>query len=131
MSISFNQNVLISSQLILLFYKQSFQVEEFEFIFAVPMYGKAWVSFHFYFWGCWTVANRKIMISYIHFFFSFWIVIIDSVWSINQYIYMMHTKVIISTLFPTIFQLLKDFVLLNVKFKFLSHNWLHNLIHIL
>ena len=127
-----NQNVLISSWLIFLFYKQSFQVEEFEFIFAVPMYGKAWVSFCFYFWGCWTVANRKIMISYIHFFFFS----VFELLSLIQFealinIYMMHTKVIISILFPTIFQLLKDFVLLNLKFRFLSHNWLQNLIHIL
>ena len=127
-----NQNVLISSWLIFLFYKQSFQVEEFEFIFAVPMYGKAWVSFRFYFWGCWTVANRKIMISYIHFFFFS----VFELLSLIQFealinIYMMHTKVIISILFPTIFQFLKDFVLLNLKFRFLSHNWLQNLIHIL
>ena len=77
------------------------------------------------------MANRKIMISYIHFFFS-----VFELLSLIQFealinIYMMHTKVIISILFPTIFQLLKDFVLLNLKFRFLSHNWLQNLIHIL
>ena len=78
------------------------------------------------------MANRKIMISYIHFFFFS----VFELLSLIQFealinIYMMHTKVIISILFPTIFQLLKDFVLLNLKFRFLSHNWLQNLIHIL
>ena len=79
------------------------------------------------------MANRKIMISYIHFFFFFSVFELLSLIQFEALIniYMMHTKVIISILFPTIFQLLKDFVLLNLKFRFLSHNWLQNLIHIL